>query len=160
MDVSGLGSTSTYTVDLSKVGQTSASSTSSTSSTSGEAEAAAAPANVSKMGEAMKQLQQLQQSDPTKFKAVAAKISGELKEEARSATGNKAQLLTDLASKFESASQSGDMSSLKPPARPDRAAGAPPTDARVAAYRNAAGVHEGPGEGLAQVIESAMQSSS
>lgn len=80
----------------------------------------------------MKQLKELETSDPTKFKKVAAQISGKLTELAKTQTGETAQMTTDLASKFASASQSGSMDALKPSGSPP--AGTPPRGA--GAYAN------------------------
>lgn len=111
-------------------------STSSSSKTSGsQAQTTATDADsmkFSKMGAAMKQLKELETSDPTKFKKVTAQISSKLTELAKNQTGETAQMTSDLASKFASASESGSMDALKPSGPPP--AGAPPRGA--GAYAN------------------------
>jgi hypothetical protein len=73
-----------------------------------------AGSSISGFANALKELQQLQQSDPAKFKEVTADIAKTLEADARSATGPQSQFLSELASRFEEASQSGSMSSLEP----------------------------------------------
>jgi hypothetical protein len=123
------------------------------SATSG-AEGAAAQPEVSKMGQLMSQLQQLQQSDPAKFKQVMGAISQKLKDEAAGATGQRAEFLGGLASRFDQAAQSGDLSALQPPAQAGKAHG----HHHHAGYKG--GAHASgtpaPGDDLAQIIESAL----
>lgn len=63
----------------------------------------------------LSKLKSLQASDPTQFKEVMTKISDSLSERAESATdpGEK-KMLTDLASKFKTAGETGDLSALDP----------------------------------------------
>jgi|GEM_PF-5728780 len=76
-------------------------------------------ANVSGPGKLFSELQQLASQDPTKFKQVASDIASKLKAAAgdsSSTTGSSGNsFLADLASKFETAAQTGDVSSLLPP---------------------------------------------
>lgn len=68
----------------------------------------------SKMGDLMKQLQSLETSDPDKAKAVMSNIASQLTDKAN-ATGD--SRMKALADKFSQAAQTGDMSSLQPPAQ-------------------------------------------
>jgi hypothetical protein len=70
---------------------------------------------VSGPAQLLSKLKQLQASDPAKFKDVMAKLSSTLKTDAKNASDPGAQkMLTDLASKFDTAAQSGDLSALTP----------------------------------------------
>ena len=74
-------------------------------------------ASFSKLSDFFSKLQQLQSSDPAKFKEICADIAEKLKAAAQQlgdTPGGK--MLSDLAAKFESAAQTGDVSQLKPPA--------------------------------------------
>jgi hypothetical protein len=75
---------------------------------------------VSKPGELFSKLQQLQSADPEKLKAVLSDIASKLKEAAASQSGAGADRLNELASKFEEAAQTGDLSALKPPEPPQQ----------------------------------------
>jgi len=79
-------------------------------------EVAPAPvaAGLSKMAELMKQLDGLRTTDPAKFKAVTAEIGKQLKSLATKETGEGTQHLSELASKFSAASQTGTLEPLKP----------------------------------------------
>ena len=72
-------------------------------------------ANISKLGNYMKQLSDLSQSDPEKFEDVTSSIARQLKHSADTATQSgdtdAATMLSDLANKFQTASENG--------ARPD-----------------------------------------
>jgi flagellar motor switch protein FliG len=142
------GSSSIYSVDLTQVAQQS----------SDVASLDPAPTHVSKMGDLMSQLQQLSQSDPAKFKQVMAEISDKLKAQAGDATG-KADFLNKLADKFSQASQTGDMSALKPP-QAQQGAGAAHHHhghhAHAATYANTAQQTQ-PTDSLAQIIQSALK---
>ncbi|MDB4984872.1 MAG: hypothetical protein JWN04_50 [Myxococcaceae bacterium] len=70
--------------------------------------------SISKPAQEFKKLAALQQSDPAKFKEVTEAISQQLSAAARQQTGAAADKLNDLATKFQQASDSGDMSSLQP----------------------------------------------
>jgi hypothetical protein len=71
---------------------------------------------VSKRGAMLARLKDLASSDPAKFKEVTKEISDKLTAAAADATGEEKQALTSLADRFSKASDSGDMSSLAPPA--------------------------------------------
>ena len=105
MNVSSLSS-------LSSVSPIDLTSTTSSSSVTGPTDSST-PSDFAKL---MKELSDLQKSDPNKFKKVADEIAQKLKDAASSATGGQADFMNRLASKFEQASQSGDMSALQPPA--------------------------------------------
>jgi len=74
---------------------------------------------VSDFGKLMKQLESLQQSDPEKFKETTAQIAEKLeaaaKEAANSGDSRQASALNDMASKFKTASETGEMPDLRPP---------------------------------------------
>lgn len=73
----------------------------------------------------MSKLKALQKSDPAKFKEAVTAVSRKLSEEAESATDDKQKsMLSDLAKKFESAGESGDLSALQRPQGARAAAGA------------------------------------
>jgi len=90
------------------------------------------PTGMSKMGELMKKLDGLATSDPDKFKEVTSNIASQLKDLASTLSGDEADHVSDLASKFEGAAKSGTMNSLKPSGPPPPQGGAPPKGA--AAY--------------------------
>ncbi len=114
-------------------------------------------AGMSRMGEIMKQLDGLQSSDPEKFKEVTAKIGDQLKELAKSQSGDSAQKLTELASKFTEASTSGSMSALKPSGPPPN--GGPPPQ-RAAAYAQQQSSGANIGAQIDQIISNAITGSS
>lgn len=72
--------------------------------------------DVSQPGQLLSQLQNLAQTDPAQFKQVTANIAQQLQQAASSATGKQAEVLNDLAARFQSASQSGKASDLTPQA--------------------------------------------
>ncbi|MBI5542570.1 MAG: hypothetical protein HY901_01680 [Deltaproteobacteria bacterium] len=125
-------------------------------------ESDAAPTDVSKMGETMKQLQQLKEGDRSKFKEVMARISEKFEARASEATGRKADFLQALADKFQHASESGDMSALRPPPPPAgrRPEDPPPADARVAAYGTETTLPPAPEEELTAIIQATLQEAS
>lgn len=59
-------------------------------------------------------LQAWQQQDPDKLKSVLSDIADKLNTAADSATGKQAQMLHDLAQKYQEAAKTGDLSQLKP----------------------------------------------
>jgi hypothetical protein len=71
-------------------------------------------ASVSPVGKLFSQLAQLQQSDPARFKTVLTDIANKLQAAGQQDGGAQGQALADLASKFQQAAQTGDLSSLKP----------------------------------------------
>jgi hypothetical protein len=99
--------------------------TSDTSANAASASGAGSAVSVdlSQTGQLFSQLQNLAQTDPTKFKAVTAEISSQLKDAAASQTGKQADFLNDLAGHFQAASQSGKMSDLAPPQGQAQASG-------------------------------------
>jgi hypothetical protein len=114
----------------------SVSATSSTSSADQVLASADGTQGVSKMGEQMKKLDDLSSSDPAKFKQVTGNIAEQLKGLANSKSGEEAERINDMASKFESASKSGSMSDLKPPGPPPNG-GPPPQGAAAYAQQKA-----------------------
>ena len=81
---------------------------------------------ISGPGRLMAKLQQLQQTDPAKFKQVMSDMAAKLNALAQQQSGSSAsssstgggQSLTDLANKFASAAQTGDLSAFQPPPLP------------------------------------------
>jgi hypothetical protein len=77
---------------------------------------------VSDFGSLMKQLDELQKSDPAKYKEVASEVSSQLEEAAKSAAedgdSQSAEMLNDLASKFKTASETGEKVDMHPHGRP------------------------------------------
>jgi len=69
---------------------------------------------ISKMGQLLGKLQQLQQSDPEKFKQICASIASKLNEAAGNQGTGSEGILSKLASKFDQAAQTGDISSIMP----------------------------------------------
>ncbi len=84
--------------------------------TAGTAQATGAASSTSISGGAslLAQLQQLSLSNPAAFKKATADIAAQLQADATQAGGSQGQALTSLATKFQQASQTGDLSSLKP----------------------------------------------
>jgi hypothetical protein len=112
VNISGIGSSSSVSV-LRQVGAASNASTGSTSASSSDVKS---DVQLSKPAAMMKKLESLQQSDPAKFKEVMTNISESLASAAESASGESASRLSEMAQKFASAAETGDLSSLKPPA--------------------------------------------
>jgi hypothetical protein len=79
---------------------------------------------ISKLGETMRQLESLATSDPTKFKEVTAEIGSRLSELSSTLSGDEASRVSELATKFMKASETGDATVLRPDKAP--AEGAPP----------------------------------
>ena len=77
-----------------------------------------AGAQVSQQGKFMSQLQQLQQQDPAKFKQFMANEATKLEDAASKTTGGEARKMTEMATKFQQAASSGDLTSFQPPPRP------------------------------------------
>ena len=70
---------------------------------------------VSKLGQAMQKLADLEKTDPDKAKQVLSTIASKLTDAANNATGDQQKHLQDLAAKFTSAAQTGDLSGIQPP---------------------------------------------
>lgn len=80
--------------------------------------------------ELFKKLEALATSDPEKFKEVTAQMAAKVEEAAEAATDpNEKKMLTELAAKLTDASQTGDVSGLKPPEGGGPPPGPPPSDA-------------------------------
>jgi len=104
---------------------TSTSTTSDTTSTGDVSVDTGDEKNFSKGAGMMQKLKDLQSSDPEKFKQVTQSISDKLSEAAKNSSDSKTSgMLSDMASKFSDASQSGSMSGLQPPTPPSGATGA------------------------------------
>jgi hypothetical protein len=120
--VSSVGSNNTLQSILSIL-QSNESSSNSTSST-GSTNSSSDSVGLSGPAQLFNELQQLASSDPTKFKEVAAQIAQQLETAAgesdsstgsSSSTGGVNQMLANLASKFEEAAETGNVSVLQPP---------------------------------------------
>ncbi len=85
----------------------SGSSASSTSSAS-----SSLTSTVSPFAQILNQLQGLSQSNPAEFKSVMSEISGKLSAVAQTAGGSQGQALSNLAAKFQQASQTGTLAPL------------------------------------------------
>lgn len=95
----------------------SATSTTLTTSLTGASSTGIVPtdtSDISSGAQLMDQLQALEKSNPDQFKAVMNDVASQLKTQASSASGTQASFLTDLASKFQQAGASGDLSALQP----------------------------------------------
>jgi hypothetical protein len=71
-------------------------------------------AQISGLAQLYGQLQQLQSQNPAQFKQVTSEIATQLQSASARATGSDASFLANLATKFQTASATGDASSLKP----------------------------------------------
>jgi hypothetical protein len=71
-------------------------------------------AQISGPGKLFAELQQLQSQNPTKFTQVVSDIATQLQTAAQQATGNQANFLTNLADRFQTVANTGDLSSLRP----------------------------------------------
>ena len=69
---------------------------------------------VSPWAQLLSRLQQLQQTDPSKLSSVLTDISNKLQTEAQQTGGVEGQALSNLASKFQQAAQTGDLSGIRP----------------------------------------------
>lgn len=116
-------SVSNFTATVSTVSQSSGTSCARCSPGADSATSAGDKADISGPGKLFSELKQLASQDPAKFKQVAADIAAKLKEAAGSdASGTAAaggvanSFLSNLAAKFDTAAQTGDVSGLQPPA--------------------------------------------
>jgi len=132
MDLQNIGSA------LSRaVARTTAATTSTTTSTAVEASAAdgSTKVDISGPGRFFTKLQSMMQSDPAQAKDVLGSLATQLRDSAKSASGDDATRLNALADKLQQAAESGDASVLSPPGGARR--GPPPGGQRpsgVAAY--------------------------
>jgi hypothetical protein len=108
-------------------------------------------AKMSKMGELMSKLRDLQKTDPDKAKAVLAKISQDLKTQAASSGDTR---MGELADKFSQASESGDLSVLKPKGPPPGGGHHGGSGSKVGAYQ----AQQSSGTDPMQQIESIISS--
>jgi hypothetical protein len=74
--------------------------------------------DLSKPAQLFSKLQELAKSDPEKFKQVCADIAEKLKAASQETTGRDANMLADLAQKFQNVADGGDISQLQPPPPP------------------------------------------
>jgi hypothetical protein len=71
-------------------------------------------AQISGPGQLFSQLQQLQQQDPTKFQQLVSTIANQLQSASQQSTGIQANFLSELASKFQTAATTGNLTALQP----------------------------------------------
>lgn len=112
--MSSIGSTlnSINTSLLSEISSLNASQTSSSTSSASSATSTDS-VNFSQVAKLMRQLRQVQQSNPTEFKQVMSDAATNLKDAATQTTDTQeAAALNDLASRFQSAADTGSLSSL------------------------------------------------
>ena len=99
---------------------TNATQTRSTSSTSATASTASstdsALSELSQLVKLFSKLESLAKDDPSAFKKLTAQIASELSDAAKQTTGSESSALQKLADKFTTASQTGSMDALEPPA--------------------------------------------
>jgi hypothetical protein len=76
--------------------------------------ASSATTSISPAAQYLGQLVRLQQSNPGEFKTVLTDIADKLQAAADKAGGREGEALSNLASKFRAAGQTGDLSSLRP----------------------------------------------
>ncbi len=85
---------------------------------------------VSDLGSYMRQLADLQKSDPDQFKEKAAEIAKQLEaaatEASNSGDSKQAEMLSDLANRFSTSAESGEMPDLTPPGGGQPPMGPPP----------------------------------
>jgi len=86
----------------------------SAASSSGSSATGADSTDLSQAGQLFSQLQSLATSNPSEFKQVTAAISQQLTQAASQQTGSAATALTNLAKKFQEASQTGSAAGLAP----------------------------------------------
>jgi hypothetical protein len=70
--------------------------------------------NLSQAAQVFSKLQDLSQSNPAQFKQLTAQISSQLQTDAQQASGTTQTFLSNLASQFNTASQTGSTSALQP----------------------------------------------
>jgi trimeric autotransporter adhesin len=148
------GAQSSATASTSSSTQTS--STSSTDST-GDSTSVSGP------GKLFSELEQLSKSDPTEFKQITASISQQLSAAAGSATNSgQASFLSQMATNFENASQSGNFSDLLPQngSPPPSGAPGPQSTASTAYSSNSSNPVESIFSQALQQIQSYLGSSS
>ena len=73
-----------------------------------------APLSAFPLAQSLSQLQQLGQTNPAAFKTVLTDIANKLQATAQQEGGREGQALSNVASKFQQAAQTGDLSSLRP----------------------------------------------
>src|SRR5690242_21691459 len=71
-------------------------------------------ASVSPFAQLLSQLQQLQQTNPAEAKTVLTDIASKLQATGQQDGGSAGRILGDLAGRFQQASQTGDISSIRP----------------------------------------------
>ncbi len=159
MDINGIGNN--YGISALNSNQTTAAQSGTTGGVS-----TTDSAQLSPMATLLNQLQQLQQTDPDKFKSVMSSIADTLKTDAQNATGPQAQRLNDLANKFSTAAQTGQMPNLQPPGQQQGASGHHHHHHhQVSSYQNGSSTSTSsspsqPTFDLAQIIQTAMQQAS
>jgi hypothetical protein len=124
MSISSIQSTIAQAIDQASEARL---TTASTASASGASSVAASDSSsVGGPAKMLGKLTALQKSDPARFAQVMSSISDSLRSSAQASSDpQEKKVLTDLASKFETAGKTGDLSSLQPP-RGGRPHGPPP----------------------------------
>ncbi len=118
MTISAVTSNSSPAVDdltpTADVSSTSAATTATTTKTARGHHHHHGSAKVSEMGQMMSKLQSLATGNPDEFKTLTSSIADKLTVAAQQASGDEATRLSDLAKKFQAASDSGTTDALQP----------------------------------------------
>jgi hypothetical protein len=118
--ISGTSST-TVTESLTELLKTQATSgDTKTSGTTGSMPPPPPECDLSKGGELLSKLEALKTEDPEAFAETLTEISESLAEEAASAEGKDKEMLEDLAAKFATAAETGDLTGLEPQPPPQQ----------------------------------------
>jgi len=116
-----------------------ASTTGATATTGTGSGAGSASTSVSDKAKLLQQLQPLSQSNPAEFKQVTADIATQLQAQAKQEGGQQGQALSNLASKFQQASQTGSLSALHPKHHHHHGGGASAASKASDAYQQSSG---------------------
>ena len=131
------------------------SSATQTSSTTSASAASSDSASTSGAAELFKELEQLSTSNPAEFKKITASISQQLAAASKNSTDpQQAQALSNLATSFSNASQSGKFSDLFPQHNGGSAPPPPPPDSASSAYSSSSSNSSDP---LANIFSQALQ---
>jgi hypothetical protein len=85
--------------------------------------AAPAATQLSSFGQFMSNMQSLEQSNPTKASQILGSIASKLSAQAQTVGGSRGAQLSQLATKFQAAAQTGDLSSIQPQQTSNAASG-------------------------------------
>lgn len=160
MNISSITPTSPLTATSPVTGTQTSQSTATTSGAAGSTDRT----QLTKLGELMSKLQDLESTDPAKAKQVLTSIASSLTAQANSA-GNTDPHLQELADKFTTAANTGDLSGLKPHGghhhhQAEAQATPAPGDAQAASSKTASYAQSGsdPRSQLASIISNALSS--